>query len=93
MATIQLEAIGFESGILTRLVRPEEANLTSAAAEAVLRLSFDPVDLARIHELTVKNQDDALTLDERQELESYLRVSALVDLMHAKARRSLKNKI
>jgi len=90
MATIQIDAIGFESGILSRLVRPEEANLPAAAAEAVLKLHFDRVDIDRLHELTVKNQDDALTLEERQELESYLRVSALVDLMHAKARRSLK---
>jgi len=38
----------------------------------------------------MKNQDDALTPDERADLESYLRVSAFVDLVHAKARRSLK---
>ncbi len=93
MATVQSEAIGFESGILALLVRPGEADLTSAVAEAVLRLNFDPVDLARIHELTIKNQDDALNPDEKYELESYLRASAHVDQMHAKARRSLKYKL
>lgn len=43
-----------------------------------------------MHELAVKNQDDALTPAEKDELESYLRVSYFLDLMHAKARTSLK---
>ena len=38
----------------------------------------------------VKNQDDALTPAEKTELENYLRVSYFIDLMHAKARLSLK---
>ena len=41
-------------------------------------------------ELVTKNQDDALTKAERAELESYLRISSLIDLMHAKARCSLQ---
>ena len=39
--------------------------------------------------LAVKNQDDALTPAEKAELETYLRVSHFIDLMHAKARLSL----
>jgi hypothetical protein len=79
-----------DAAILSRLVRPEQDDLSSEAAEALLRLHFADEDLARIHELVTKNQDDALTTDERAELESYLRISSFLDLMRAKARRSLK---
>ena len=82
--------ISIEAAILSRLIRPEEDDLTREAAQALLRLRFDGGDLDRLHELVTKNQDDALTPAERSELESYLRVSSFLDLMQAKARRSLK---
>jgi hypothetical protein len=37
-----------------------------------------------------KNQEGTLTPTEKADLESYLRISALFDLMHAKARRFLQ---
>ena len=43
-----------------------------------------------MHELAVKNQDDLLTPQEKAEMENYRRVGFLLDLMHSKARRSLK---
>jgi hypothetical protein len=89
MATVQGRTTGTEAAILSRLIRPEEDDLPSDAAEALLRLGFGEQDLSRIHDLVTRNQDDALTPGERAELESYLRVSSLVDLVHAKARHSL----
>ena len=79
-----------DAGILARLIRPEDASLSPAAAEALLAIRFGQRDLDRIHELAVKNQDDALTPAEKADLESYLRVSSFLDLVHAKARRSLR---
>ena len=79
-----------DAGILARLIRPDDASLSPAVAEALLTIRFGQQDLDRIHELAVKYQDDALTPSERADLESYLRVSSFLDLMHAKARRSLK---
>jgi len=79
-----------DAAILARLIRVEQADLSEEAALALLRLHFDGGDLDRLHELTTKNQDDALTPAERTELESYLRISSFLDLMQAKARRSLK---
>lgn len=93
MATAQGNANSAEAAILSRMIQPERDNLPSEAAEALLRLNFDRVDLDRMHELVVKNQDDALSNDELSELESYLRLSSLLDLMHAKARRSLKRRV
>jgi hypothetical protein len=80
-----------EAAILARSIRPEKADLSREAAEALLHVGLEREDLERLHLLVTKNQDDALTPAEKADLESYLRVSSFFDLMHAKARRSLKN--
>jgi hypothetical protein len=91
MATTQGVTGNTEAAILSRMIHPEKADLPSDAAQVFLRLlKFDQADLARMHELTVKNQDDALIPAEKAELENYLRVSYFIDLMHAKARLSLQ---
>jgi hypothetical protein len=80
-----------EAAILTRMIHPERVDLPEEAAEAVLKLfGLDQSDADRLHDLLVRNQDDALTPAEKDELETYLRVSMMIDLMHAKARYSLK---
>ena len=50
-----------DTAILSRLIRPEDDNLTPPAAEAWLTIRFEQRDLDRMHELAVKNQDDKLT--------------------------------
>ena len=91
MATTQgITSSNVEAAILARVIRPEKDDLPLEQAKALLRLKYEQSDLDRLHELVVKNQDDELTPAEKEELESYLRVSAFLDLMHAKARRSLK---
>lgn len=92
MATHQGIESRTEAAILTRMVHPERDDLPAEAATALLRVDFEQADLDRLHELVTKNQDDALTAVERGELESYLRLSSFLDLMHAKARHSLKRK-
>lgn len=78
-----------DAAILTRLVCPGQGDCSPEAATALLSLQFDRADRDRMHELVLKNQDEALTDQERSELESYLRVSCFLDLLHAKASRSL----
>ena len=78
------------AGILARLIGLQEDNLPPTAAKALLKIRFHSSDLDRIHELVVKNQDGALTPAEKADLQSDLRVSSFLDLMCAKARRSLK---
>jgi hypothetical protein len=80
-----------DASILTRLIGAEDAPLPPEAAKALLSIRFTDRDLARIHELAVKNQDGALTPAERADLESYLRVSSFLDLVHALAGRALRN--
>ena len=55
-----------------------------------MAIRFDSRDLDRMHELAAKNQEDRLSAAEKAEMENYRRVSFLLDLMHSKARRSLK---
>ena len=90
MATESRNTHTSDAAILSRLIRPDDDNLPPSAAEAWLAICFEQTDLDRMHDLTVKNQEDKLTAKDKTELENYRRVSFLLDLMHSKARRSLK---
>jgi hypothetical protein len=78
-----------EAAILTRVLQSPDGDLPPAAARAVLKFGFPPRDRVRMHELAVKNQEGALSGAEAQELDSYRRVGRLLDLLAARARRSL----
>ena len=90
MATQQGVSSSTEAAILSRMIRPQQDDLSTAEAQALLRVDFDRQDLDRLHDLATKNQNDVLTPAERTELESYLRLSSLLDLMHAKANLTLQ---
>ena len=90
MATQQYAESSVEASILSRLIHPERDDLSGEAAQFFLNMAFDRQDLERIHDLVTRNQADSLTPGERNELESYLRISSFIDLMHAKARRSAR---
>lgn len=79
-----------EAAIWGRLFEPEHDDLSPVEARYLLPIGFNEADKKRAHELLVKNQEDALTAEERAELENYRKVGYLIDLMHAKARRALK---
>lgn len=81
-----------DAAILSRLTWPHDDELSPAAAEGWLAVRFDQPQLDRMHELVTKNQEGKLTVRERRELEDYRRVGFLLDLMHSKARRSLKTR-
>ena len=89
MATQALSSTS-DAAILSRLIRPDDASLPPAAAKAWLAIRFEQNDLDRMHQLATKNQDGEITAKEKTELANYRRISFLVDLMHSKARRSLK---
>jgi hypothetical protein len=75
--------------LLTRVINPTVGDLPVEAAEAFLRMQLEQHDRDRIHELLVKNNAGTLRPGEWERLESFLSVSALLRLMHAKARLSL----
>jgi len=83
------QSLNTEAAILGRVIQPEQGGLSVAVARAFLKLAFTADDRQRMHELAVKNQDGELTSAERQELDGYLRIGRLLDLLAAKARLSL----
>lgn len=87
----RIQAPPGDVGILSRLIHPERNDFSPEAAQAILKIIFEPQDLTRMHELVVKNQDDGLSPEEQGELDSYRRVGRLLDMMHSKARLTLKN--
>jgi hypothetical protein len=79
-----------EAAIWSRVIRPESNGLSTAAARSLLALRFSTEDQARMNELAAKNRKGRLTIAERQELESYVKVGDVLSLLHLKARKSLK---
>lgn len=69
------------SEILDEIVSHE---LTPAAARSILSLHFSKTATARIRSLLRANNRGALSAEERVELEKYLRVGQLLDLLRAK---------
>jgi hypothetical protein len=79
-----------EVTILSRLIRPERNGLPAAAARAFLKIDFDDSDRERMHELSAKARIGKLTKAEQSEITSYEVVGHVIDMLHSKARRSLK---
>ncbi len=79
-----------DTAILSHLTWPDDDALAPAAAKGWLAVRFDKQQLDRMHELVTRNQEGKLTAKERHELDNDRRVGFLLDLMHSKARLSLK---
>src|SRR5262245_6175975 len=79
-----------DAEILEHIVSPVKGGLDPDAARAILELRFDKVATKRIRELLNKNNRGVISAKERITLERYLRVGKFIDLLHAKARLSLK---
>jgi hypothetical protein len=78
-----------DDAILDRLIRSGRAEDSPEAAEPLLGYRFAQRDLDRLNDLVERNREDALSDAEKEELESYLRISSFLDLLHAGARRPL----
>ena len=81
-----------EITILDRLIRTERTALPAAAARSLLKIDFEAADRNRMNQLGIKAQDGTLTGAEQTELDAYEVVGHLLDLMHSKARLSLKQR-
>ena len=78
------------SAIWSRIVKPEEGNLSPEVARAILELDFDASDRRRVDVLSAKAAEGTLSPDERAELEEYVRVNNDLMILQSKARASLK---
>ncbi len=81
-----------EVTILARILGNEDGELPPAMARYILRLSFNARDKARMHDLAVRNQEDALSPAEAEELSAYAKAGTLLSLLQSKARRALRIK-
>jgi hypothetical protein len=80
-----------ESEILADVMAANRGDLTPEAARSVLNWKFSRRTNSRIDKLAERNRQGAITARERQELERYLRVGSLINILQAKARLSLKS--
>jgi hypothetical protein len=79
-----------KAAILTRAIQPEKTDISPAAARAILRFQLAQPDREYLEQLLTKNQEDLLTAEEREQLDDYLTIGMLLDLLLAKARAARK---
>ncbi len=82
----------FDVAIFSRILQPKEGTLPVTAAQAWLKMTFPVADRERMKELSAKNQAGQLTSSERAEMDAFCRVARLLDIIHSKARRSLRQR-
>lgn len=76
--------------ILARIIEPEQGDLSEAAAKAILQFRLTEADRNRVNELAASARAGTLTEEERSELDDYERVTALIEFLQSKARRSMQ---
>jgi len=75
--------------ILEQVIAPDHGHFSSELAQHVLGLKFTDQQVARYETLAYRNQDGALTAEERGELEAFVMANTLLTVLKAKARRSM----
>jgi hypothetical protein len=81
-----------EVAIFSRVLEPDRATLSIAAAKAILALDFSQADSDRMRQLLAKAKDGTLSRAEEAEIDNYERVGHILSLMKSKARCSLKSR-
>jgi hypothetical protein len=79
-----------EVAILARILGNGEGKLPVSLARHVLTLGFSDEDKARMHDLAVRNQEDALAPGEKEEMIAYEKAGTLLSILKSQARRTLK---
>src|SRR5258708_29259690 len=78
-----------EAAIWARVIHPNGV-LTPAVARAILQLEFCDDDQERMHEISQKAQESALTLEEQFEIDNFERVGNLLAILKSQSRNLLK---
>ena len=81
-----------EVTILARIFDDERGLLPPELARSLLDVDFSERDKVRMHDLAVRNQADALTPAEKEELYAFAKAGTLLGILKSKARRTLKIK-
>ncbi|MCI0682164.1 MAG: hypothetical protein L0Y71_08675 [Gemmataceae bacterium] len=81
-----------EVAILARVLGNGDSPLPSTIARYILHVGFGEDDKARMHDLAVRNQEDALSAAEKDELFAYSKAGTIISILKSKARRTLQIK-
>jgi hypothetical protein len=82
-----------EVTILARFLGNGNGNLPAEVARYIVDLDVSERDKARMHDLVVRNQDDALTAAEKEEMFAFGKATSLLSILKSKARRTLGIKL
>jgi hypothetical protein len=89
MSTATTRAGENEVTILARILDNEDGELPEDVARYILDLRLSERDKARMRDLAVRNQDDALTPAEKEEMYAWGKATTLVSILKSKARQTL----
>jgi hypothetical protein len=92
MSTIATRPGENEVSILARVLSDDRGRLPHDLALYILDRGFSDRDRARMHDLAVRNQDDALSPAEKDELLAFVKAGDLLAIFKSKARRALSVK-
>jgi hypothetical protein len=81
-----------EIAILARVLGNGKGRFPADLARYILTCRFNDDDKARMHDLAVRNQGDALSAAEKAELFAYAKTGTLLSILKSKARRALRIK-
>jgi hypothetical protein len=79
-----------DTAILTRTIAPQRSHFSPEVAAEILHWDFTPEDQREMEALSAKARAGTLTPEEEVKIDSYIRVSHIVNLLQAKARLALK---
>jgi hypothetical protein len=79
-----------EADIWARLIRAQNFDPSSEAAEFLLSIAFEARDQERMLELAERSESGVLTVEEQAEFDSYLHIGNFLAVLQSKARIALK---
>src|ERR1041385_3468808 len=82
----------FEVSLLARVLGKGDENLPTDMAQYLLDVGFSQRDKAHMHSLALRDQEDGLSVNEKNELLAYARIGSVVSILRSKARRALKSR-
>jgi hypothetical protein len=86
-------SVNDEVTILARFLTGGDRPLPKNIARYIVNLTISEKDKARMHDLVVRNQDDALTPAEKKEMLDYGQAATVLSILKSKARRTLGVKL
>lgn len=85
-----IKATVTENELLTRIIAPRQALPNCDIAQTILDWQWTDRDLRTMKRLAAKSRSGTLSDEDQQTIETYSRITNLIDLMKSKARLTLK---